>query len=754
MRAANVGEPVRYHGRMPTSRFAERCRFVLVLLAAIRLGPSLVASASSLPSPQVRIHSDEPLTADVEAVASAGIPGPLAVLGDHARVLIAGREDSKQLLPVAVAAEWEKGRVVAMGHGGMIAADALKHPGTSRFVQNSARWLAGAEKARAGVLNNAAMIGVLSKAGFDAQPLQGEWQDALENYSFIVVDSHSIGEKERPAISRFIRNGGGLLTAGLGWGWLQLHPGKTIHDHPGNLLLSDCGIAWCDGTLDPTDKNAFKVAAFSPRLCAPAAMDALETAANATSALDPQAGVTLTAALRVIAPDHPLFKRALALLSARKDSLFVSKDKPLRRTDGVSRVLLALQVELERRTPTDRIKAHVAATSFPGSVPADAPRVDQTIELDMSVPQWHSTGLYAPPGAVVTITNRDDAKGCSLRIGCHTDTLWHHERWDRVPDISREWPLTQAVTTVASGFGGLVYIEVPSGKAGSAHFLVSGAVQAPRYVLGKTTSAEWARSRQAPGPWGELESGKVIVSVPSQVLRDLEDPSAVMEFWNKISDAHATLAAIETQPDRPHRFVADVQISAGYMHSGYPIMTHLDAANDMVSFERLSKGTWGLLHELGHNHQQADWTFEGTGEVTCNLFALHAIDTICSPKPGDRGHEAVNKPPKLSEYLAGGAKFDAWKRNPFLALHMYVQLQRAFGWETFERVFAEYRTLPKKERPKNDADKRDQWMVRFSRACGKNLGPFFQAWGVPTSEAARQSIAGLTEWMPENWPGK
>ncbi|MBS0196187.1 MAG: hypothetical protein JSR77_05460 [Planctomycetes bacterium] len=739
---------------MPTLRFADRCRVMMGLVTAIGFWSPTIASAFPSRSSEVCTLSDDPLTAGVESIASAGIPGPLAVLGTHGRALIGGREDSKQLLPVAVAAEWDKGRVVAVGHGGMIAADALKHPGTCRFVQNSARWLAGAEKAKAGVLNNAAMIGALSDAGFDAQPLQGAWQDALSNYSFIVVDSHSIGEKERPAISQYIRNGGGLLTAGLGWGWLQLHPGKTIHDHPGNLLLSDCGIAWCDGTLDPTDNGAFKVIPLSPQLCAPAAMDALEAAANAKAALEPQAGVTLTAALRVIAPNHPLFQRALTLLSARQDSLFVSKDKPLRRTDGVSRVLLALQVELERQTPADRVRAHPASAAFPGQVPADAARVDQTIELDMSVPQWHSTGLYAPPGAVVTVTNRDEAKGCSLRIGCHTDTLWHHERWDRVPDVSREWPLTQSVTTAASAFGGLVYIEVSSGRSGTAHFLVSGAVQAPRYVLGKTASAEWVSSRQAPGPWGELESGKVIVSVPSQVLRELEDPSAVMEFWNKISDAHATLATIATQPDRPHRFVADVQISAGYMHSGYPIMTHLDAANDMVSVERLRKGTWGLLHELGHNHQQADWTFEGTGEVTCNLFALHAIDTICSPKPGDRGHEAVNKPPKLGEYLSAGAKFDAWKRDPFLALHMYVQLQRAFGWETFERVFAEYRALPKKDHPKNDADKRDQWMARFSRACGKNLGPFFQAWGVPTSEAARQSIAGLPEWMPEDWPVK
>ena len=42
--------------------------------------------------------------------------------------------------------------------------------------------------------------------------------------------------------------------------------------------------------------------------------------------------------------------------------------------------------------------------------------------------------------------------------------------------------------------------------------------------------------------------------------------------------------------------------------------------------------------------------------------------------------------------------------------------------------------------------------ARVSRAVGKDLGPFFDAWGVPTSHAARDSIKDLPRWMPENFP--
>lgn len=98
--------------------------------------------------------------------------------------------------------------------------------------------------------------------------------------------------------------------------------------------------------------------------------------------------------------------------------------------------------------------------------------------------------------------------------------------------------------------------------------------------------------------------------------------------------------------------------------------------------------------------------------------------------------------------------FEKWKSDPFLALILYQQLRDGFGWEAYKKVLAEYRDLPAGERPKTEIDKHDQWMVRFSRVVGKNLGPFFQYWGIPTSEAARQSISGLPVWMPEGRPLK
>jgi len=44
-------------------------------------------------------------------------------------------------------------------------------------------------------------------------------------------------------------------------------------------------------------------------------------------------------------------------------------------------------------------------------------------------------------------------------------------------------------------------------------------------------------------------------------------------------------------------------------------------------------GCWGMFHELGHNFQDQMWTWNGTTEVTVNIFTLHAMEKICNIEP-------------------------------------------------------------------------------------------------------------------------
>ena len=500
-----------------------------------------------------------------------------------------------------------------------------------------------------------------------------------------------------------------------------------------------------------------------------------QTADNpAAASTDVEAAVSiLSRAARALPPEVLLEK--LAGLRKNVGAGIPAADKPLKREDSLERQILTLELNAIEGLSPDRVAAHPCADAFPGPVPADAERVTGCVEIitdrpgwsntgiyaNAESPYWHSTGLYAAPGEVISVEVPDSAsrEGLSVRIGCHSDRLWRLDSWRRAPEICVRRPIDSVRTEVASAFGGLIYIETPRDLSVPAfRVTITNAVPAPYYVLGKTDSATWNDSvRRLPAPWAELQTDKVILTLPSDAVRHLDDPRALMEFWDGIMDRYTELLGLPPERRRIERFVSDLQISAGYMHSGYPLMTMLDITTTMVDKQRIAEnrhhGVWGLFHEIGHNHQNRDWTFEGTTEVTVNLFSLYVMEKVCGLTTG--GHPAVTEQARqraIKRYFEGGRDFQQWKSDPFLALAMYIQLQQAFGWKPFTKVFAEYRGLSDQERPRTDNEKRDQWLTRFSRAVGRDLGPFFQAWGVPTSDEARAAIADLPDWMPEDLP--
>ena len=181
-------------------------------------------------------------------------------------------------------------------------------------------------------------------------------------------------------------------------------------------------------------------------------------------------------------------------------------------------------------------------------------------------------------------------RGLILAIGIHKDKLWNLDEWSRMPNIVLERDIKSTETRAASAFGGGIYIAAPNGSgAGDFDVAISGGVPAPRYIDGKTKLSEWRSSiRNLPAPWAEIESGKIILSVPSSFVRGLDDPAALMGVWNQISDLISEFATIPKSRSRPERLVPDVQILGGFvLHSGYPIMMHLSKAQTILSREEI-----------------------------------------------------------------------------------------------------------------------------------------------------------------------
>jgi hypothetical protein len=705
------------------------------------------------------------LLGDLTVFPTTGSPGGVSVIGPNAFALVAGKE-GKTLSPVVAGSVWEKGRIVALGHNGYLGL--TTSPEVSKLLANAVRWGSNSvPKARVGVRTNNSLAEYLTSQGFDVVRLEGiDWLSRTDGLRVICIDAHNLrSDKEVPALAKFVRSGGGLVIAATGWGWASLNSGKTLNaDFPGNQLLIPAGLAFNVRTPDRTGTGGYTIGPESLDLLdASRAIDALASHEANISKLDgsalAQAGATVSLALQSLPDDDKTFLPRINDLAKKAGGFAHPTPKtPLGSDQAVARLLTAYTVEKLKRATPEQLRAHPAALEFPGMVPGDALIENRELTIDTAVPGWHSTGLYAAPGALIKVAIPDDqvGKGYRVRIGCHTDSLWHHEKWSRVPEIAVSNKIEGKETRIANAFGGLVYIEVPDKTPGfNLKCTIQGAVGSP-FTLGKTTPAEWLKQRTKPAPWAELECGRVILTIPSEHVRALEDPTQLARLWDEVIRLEDELAGTGHLRKRPERIVADVQISAGYMHSGYPIMTHLDVASHVTNLARLQAGSWGHFHEVGHNHQSGDWTFDGTVEVTCNIFSLYVMEKLCGKPPG-QGHDAMEPARvarRLAQHLRGDAaqKWDRWKGDAFLALTMYHQLRMGFGWEAYSKVFAEYRDLRSADRPKTDQAKRDQWMIRFSRTVGRNLGPFFEAWGVPVTADALEQIKDLPTWMPEDWP--
>ena len=722
--------------------------------------PMLAACLLVLVAARPATATPPELLAGVGRIAAPGVPGPLCVYGD-AQPVVVGDAGGGTRLPVVAAGYLGAGRVVAFGHDGYFQADTLAGADTGRLVQNALRWAAHAARPRVAVVGQAGLAGWLREQGWAVDEVGlGD----LAGNDVVVLAPWAQSAAEVAAVEAFVRDGGGLVAAVTGWGWAQLNPGRDLQmEFAGNRLLAGAGIQWPNDWLQQTDPAGGYTVAGPPSALtagdgALAAAVAHQSGARALTAPElAQVSRTLVANAVCAPPDDTLF---LPRLRAQVPGVVVpSPADPVRPDQVLERVAVTLQTREHFALPPERARAHPASALFPGAVPADAPRLSGVMAwLDGGVPDWHSSGYYAPPGEAIGLSVPPDlvGRGYGVRIGAHTDTLWGVAgAWTRMPEVSRWWPLTAGEMRVANPFGGLIYLTVPRGaNAGPWSVTLDGVVAAPVYRVGDDLAAWRDQIRRHPAPWGEVVGRNMVVTTAAEHLRHLDDPAAVAAAWDQLLDLSAELAGEPARRARPERFVADQQLAAGYMHSGYPLMCHLDQARNLVDAAHLTgEGNWGFFHEVGHNHQSGLWTFEGTVEVTVNLFTLYAFEHLVGipPLAHERGSVAFVRE-QLAKMDFSRPEFAQWQSDPFLALAMYVQLQHAFGWDAFRRVFADYRDLPVPERPANDAAKRDQWLVRFSRTVGRDLGPFFQAWGVPTSDAARASLADLPVWLPRDFP--
>jgi hypothetical protein len=426
--------------------------------------------------------------------------------------------------------------------------------------------------------------------------------------------------------------------------------------------------------------------------------------------------------------------------------------------DPVADTILRVEASLTQNLPADELPVHPSHVEFPGEVPANATRIARTMSIDgnqsglpgnfgYSSARAHvrmTTGLYAAPGEVVTVTLPSEIvnSGTYVLVGAHSDSLWGKSQLHRHPQIVRWWYVDNTTMEVGNAFGGPIYIGIEAGSTlGNFDITVSNAVKAPRYIHGETDIFQWQQQyRHDPAPWAEIGSGKFILTVPSYEIRDLDNPQDLMDWWDEALGMEHEIYGYTPWP-RVERAVFDAQISAGWMHSGYPFMAHDLSVAGVVDVSYMSEnGDWGMFHELGHNHQWMPSTLPGTTETGCNFASVYLMEELVNPpnlRPAD---------PQRA-YFEDGSNISNW--STWVALDTFLVIKEEWGWAPITEALTVYYTLPAAEVPSGGTEEFNAWVLHLSNTTGYNLAPYHAAWGFPLTQATYDALAHLPVWVDD-----
>ncbi|XP_018543104.1 TRPM8 channel-associated factor homolog [Lates calcarifer] len=664
------------------------------------------------------------------------VHGPLAFpIGttEDGRVFLAG-------------AYYGQGRVVVITHEGLLRRETL-----APVWNNAIRWL---DQGRDGVIG---VVPQLDQAFdlFCKSDLNCMKTNLREDLSVFVCTAYSDDHVEE--IQDFVAEGGGLLIGGHAWHWAQTHRDQNpMTDFPGNKILNKMGLSlleniiWEGSYKAPVPSQAIKDTHHFRHLLhrfAGHVNEGKELTKHEEEGLKKLSGDCANY-LCMKAHDSCSYTLVMSILTNILKKLGmpeVGDSCPVK--SPKDHLLLSLGAEVYKVSPDPDALLHYLIKDNPSSPVVKNQRIWVTANT-AGGEEWISTGLYLSPGmkTYMVIPAEIVNKGWKVQIGCQTDRL-NAAELKRAPHVCERIPITSEMMQVWNLWGGLIYlIAPPKTQVEGVEVIVQMAVPAPYYRSGVTTAADWSLLRTAPAPWGELEFDNIILTVPSDVVRDLERPDELASHWDAIMRAVADLSAIPQIFPRKERFVTDVQISHGWMHAGYPIMAHKPIAAQLVSVEHArTKDLWGPIHELGHNQQRGCWEFPPhTTEATCNLWAVYVHEEVLGINRA-QAHEAMTlekRNKRAADYATAGRNISNW--NVWVALETYIQLQEKFGWDAFKKVFAAYHQMS--NFPRDDKGKMNLYAETFSQTVEMNLAGFFKAWGWPIETTTDEKLSNLPPW--------
>jgi len=362
---------------------------------------------------------------------------------------------------------------------------------------------------------------------------------------------------------------------------------------------------------------------------------------------------------------------------------------------------------------------------------------------------WVFVGLYAPPGRMVQLTVPSAAVGkMEIILGPHNDKLYRlvgEKRLRRDPEISTKLTIITESLTLGTPYGGLIAIRFTDSSLDGEilELRFENVMEAPHFVLGEHTDADWILMKSLPAPWTVFEILRSITFVvPTSKVEHYTEIEAALGDWRAFMEKNDFASGLV---DRKvgELIVYDAQSAYGYAHSQYPVVIgDLGPVSTTLFAVHPFTADHTVAHEVGHNMagRTAGWYLSHT---SVNLAWAYGNPHARQEKHGTWGRES-----RVLDYVKAGKvrDEDTWWNYDVFRMPMDGLdgngWQHDGTWEDFPKIIAEYNKIPRSERKKLRADQDVHlsfWVQQVCAAKKMNMIQYFQFVDFPIlTEAAEE----------------
>lgn len=308
--------------------------------------------------------------------------------------------------------------------------------------------------------------------------------------------------------------------------------------------------------------------------------------------------------------------------------------------------------ECQNSTFRSLYKHYGSYNLYGGNVSDSEPAIIKRITIHPRNFGYHLTGLYAPPGELITVRiSEEDLEAVGtlyLTIGQvlnnkQANNIWETREFVRMPVICNTFALRKALNPherdgndyifyVGSFLGGPIYVN-PASKPYLFTITISGAVKYAHFIKGYTTKEEFDLNFGSTAPYFDLEVWQhgIWHSGPKKQVEvsSYDEFYEAATYWEKVSGVSHQIPT-SNDISCTVNMMYEVFIAAGSAVA-FPARGTTNCPEIWFTYVldyqkyiiKASADLWGPHHEFNH-HYQSGWGLSDDGEVSNNANTLVA----------------------------------------------------------------------------------------------------------------------------------